>query len=217
MPLTPKQKKLFDMMHRGATESERNNAARILHKQGFDTMALVPASPSNGALVSIGNAVSGAAMAAPHPAAKVAGAVISGIVNNWDTIKDIAGTAYRGGKAAFNWIRSKFSKKKPKPKVPALPAPPSEVLSPAVMPPGTSMVVEQSLTPEETMVVKQASMYPAMFTTAMKRPNRSYESSLPLQSSLFTSARRRMGSNLGFFNNFVSPGRYRTRRTSRIY
>lgn len=179
-------------------------------------MALVPASPSSGALVSIGNTAAGAAMAAPHPAIKAAGAIIGGIVNNWDTIKDIAGSAYRGGKKAYEWFRGKFSKKKPKPKAPALPAP-SEVLPPAVMPPGTSMVVEQSLTPQETMVVKQASMYPTMFSTALRRPNRSYESSLPLQSSLFTSARRRMGSNLGYFNNFVSPGRYRVGRTSRIY
>ena len=179
-------------------------------------MALVPASPSSGALVSIGNTAAGAAMAAPHPAIKAAGAIIGGIVNNWDSIKDIAGTVYRGGKKAYEWFRGKFSKKKPKPKVPALPAP-SEVLSPAVMPPGASMVVEQSLTPQETMVVKQASMYPTMFSTALRHPNRSYESSLPLQSSLFTSARRRMGSNLGYFNNFVSPGRYRARRTSRIY
>lgn len=217
MPLTDKQKKLFEMMNRGATESERNNAARILQKQGFDTMALVPASPSNGALVAVGNTAAGAAMAAPHPAIKAAGAIIGGIVNNWDAIKDISGTVYRGGKKAFDWIRSKFSKKKSKPKTPALPAPPKEILSPAVMPPGTSMVVEQSLTPQETMVVKQASMYPTMFSTAAKRPNRSYESSLPLQSSLFTSARRRMGSNVGYFNNFISPSRYRTRKTSRIY
>ena len=204
------------MMHRGGTASERANAARKLQQQGFNTMALVPASPSSGALVSIGNTAAGAAMAAPHPAIKAAGAIIGGIVNNWDTIKDISGAVYRGGKKAYEWFRSKFSKKKPKPKTPALPAP-SEVLPPAVMPPGTSMVVEQSLTPQETMVVKQASMYPTMFSTALKRPNRSYESSLPLQSSLFTSARRRMGSNLGYFNNFVSPGSYRARRTSRIY
>lgn len=204
------------MMHRGGTASERANAARKLQQQGFNTMALVPASPSSSALVSIGNTAAGAAMAAPHPAIKAAGAIIGGIVNNWDTIKDIAGSAYRGGKKAYEWFRGKFSKKKPKPKAPALPAP-SEVLPPAVMPPGTSMVVEQSLTPQETMVVKQASMYPTMFSTALRRPNRSYESSLPLQSSLFTSARRRMGSNLGYFNNFVSPGRYRARSTSRIY
>ena len=204
------------MMHRGGTASERANAARKLQQQGFNTMALVPASPSSGALVSIGNTAAGAAMAAPHPAIKAAGAIIGGIVNNWDTIKDISGAVYRGGKKAYEWFRSKFSKKKPKPKAPALPAP-SEVLPPAVMPPGTSMVVEQSLTPQETMVVKQASMYPTMFSTALRSPNRSYESSLPLQSSLFTSARRRMGSNLGYFNNFVSPGRYRARRTSRIY
>ena len=204
------------MMHRGGTASERANAARKLQQQGFNTMALVPASPSSGALVSIGNTAAGAAMAAPHPAIKAAGAIIGGIVNNWDTIKDISGAVYRGGKKAYEWFRSKFSKKKPKPKTPALPAP-SEVLPPAVMPPGTSMVVEQSLTPQETMVVKQASMYPTMFSTALRHPNRSYESSLPLQSSLFTSARRRMGSNLGYFNNFVSPGRYRARRTSRIY
>ena len=204
------------MMHRGGTASERANAARKLQQQGFNTMALVPASPSSGALVSIGNTAAGAAMAAPHPAIKAAGAIIGGIVNNWDTIKDISGAVYRGGKKAYEWFRSKFSKKKPKPKAPALPAP-SEVLPPAVMPPGTSMVVEQSLTPQETMVVKQASMYPTMFSTALRHPNRSYESSLPLQSSLFTSARRRMGSNLGYFNNFVSPGRYRARRTSRIY
>ena len=204
------------MMHRGGTASERANAARKLQQQGFNTMALVPASPSSGALVSIGNTAAGAAMAAPHPAIKAAGAIIGGIVNNWDTIKDISGAVYRGGKKAYEWFRSKFSKKKPKPKTPALPAP-SEVLPPAVMPPGTSMVVEQSLTPQETMVVKQASMYPTMFSTALRRPDRSYESSLPLQSSLFTSARRRMGSNLGYFNNFVSPGRYRARRTSRIY
>ena len=216
MPLTERQKKLFEMMNRGGTASERANAARKLQQQGFNTMALVPASPSNGALVSIGNTAAGAAMAAPHPAIKAAGAIIGGIVNNWDSIKDIAGTVYRGGKKAYEWFRGKFSKKKPKPKTPALPAP-SEVLSPAVMPPGASMVVEQSLTPQETMVVKQASMYPTMFSTALRHPNRSYESSLPLQSSLFTSARRRMGSNLGYFNNFVSPGRYRVRRTSRIY
>lgn len=216
MPLTARQKKLFDMMNRGATEGERANAARILQKQGFDTMALVPASNTSNAVVAAGNTAAGVAMAAPHPAIKVAGAVIGGILNNWDSIKDIGKTIYSGGKKAYNWIRSKFSKKNPKPKVPALPAP-TEVLSPAVMPPGGSMIVEQSLTPQETEIVKQASMYPTMYSTAMKRPNRSYESSLPMQSSLFTSARRRMGSNLGYFNNFVSPGRYRTRRTSRIY
>ena len=67
MPLTERQKKLFEMMNRGGTASERANAARKLQQQGFNTMALVPASPSSGALVSIGNTAAGAAMAAPHP------------------------------------------------------------------------------------------------------------------------------------------------------
>src|SRR5574344_1422751 len=104
MPLTARQKKLFDMMNRGATEGERANAARILQKQGFDTMALVPASNTSNAVVAAGNTAAGVAMAAPHPAIKIAGAVIGGILNNWDSIKDIGKTIYSGGKKAYIWF-----------------------------------------------------------------------------------------------------------------
>lgn len=88
----------------------------------------------------------------------------------------------------------------------------------AVVAPGQGVIVSQSLSPAETTITEQASEYPNSFANLLvHNPNRSYEGTLPLRSSLFTSARRRMGSNAGVFDSFISPGRYHTRRSVRIY
>ena len=88
----------------------------------------------------------------------------------------------------------------------------------AVVAPGQGVIVSQSLSPAETTITEQASEYPNSFANLLVRnPSRSYEGTLPFRSSLFTSARRRMGSNAGVFDSFISPGRYRARRSVRIY
>lgn len=205
------------------------------------SQALVPYN-GGGAVSTVVDGAATAAMASPIPWMKVLGAGVNLVKDNWNWI----GPGLKKG-ASWLWdkVVGKFTKPKDvivKPKIKAItdavvdgingkitPGPkyakgliegPKDVvvLPSSVVAPGQGVVVTQSLSPAETIVTEQASEYPNSLANLLVRsPNRSYEGSLPLQSSLFTSARRRMGSNAGVFDSFISPGRYRARRSVRIY
>ena len=225
------------------TGPEAATARRRLQKLGYNvtskketSQALVPYN-GGGAVSTVVDGAATAAMASPVPWMKILGAGVNLVKNNWDWI----GPGIKKG-ASWLWdkVVGKFTKPKKdvivNPRLPGvlkpLPKPIQDainakikdvpkdivVLPSSVMEPGHGVVVTQSLSPAETMVTEQASVYPnSLANLLVRNPNRSYEGSLPMQSSLFTSARRRMGSNAGVFDSFISPGRYRARNSVRIY
>lgn len=225
------------------TGPEAATARRRLQKLGYNvtskketSQALVPYN-GGGAVSTVVDGAATAAMASPIPWMKVIGAGVDLVKNNWDWIGP---GIKKGASWLWNKVVGKFTKPKKdvivNPRLPGvvkpLPKPIKDainekikdvpkdivVLPSSVVAPGQGVVVAQSLSPAETMVTEQASVYPNSLANLLVRsPNRSYEGSLPLQSSLFTSARRRMGSNAGVFDSFISPGRYRARNSVRIY
>ena len=225
------------------TGPEAATARRRLQKLGYNvtskketSQALVPYN-GGGAVSTVVDGAATAAMASPIPWMKVLGAGVDLVKNNWDWIGP---GIKKGASWLWNKVVGKFTKPKQdvivNPRLPGalkpLPKPIQDainkkikdvpkdivVLPSSVVAPGQGVVVAQSLSPAETMVTEQASVYPnSLANLLVRNPNRSYEGSLPIQSSLFTSARRRMGSNAGVFDSFISPGRYRTRNSVRIY
>lgn len=208
-----KADKMYDMA-RGGSEAEKATALRWLRRHGYDapappardlnSQAVVPYSGKPNAL----DIVTTAGMAIPNPYIQGASMAYKFIRNNWGIIKPIAktvgGWVGKGVSKLWNWIKGKFTKKdKPKP----LPAPNKvEPLPPAVAP-DRPVIMDQTLNDVETDSVNQATEYPNSFANYIQRvPDRSYESALPFRSSLYTTARRRMGSNAAVFNTFVSPG-----------
>lgn len=242
MPSKSKIEKLTQMAQYG-TGPEAATARRRLQKLGYNvtskketSQALVPYS-GGGAVSTVVDGAATAAMASPIPWMKILGAGVDLVKNNWDWIGP---GIKKGASWLWNKVVGKFTKPKKdvivNPRLPGgvlpLPKPIKDaidakikdvpkdivVLPSSVVAPGQGVVVAQSLSPAETMVTEQASVYPnSLANLLVRNPNRSYEGSLPLQSSLFTSARRRMGSNAGVFDSFISPGRYRARRSVRIY
>lgn len=206
--------KMYDMARRGS-EAERATALRWLRRHGYDapappapelnSQALVPVSPKPNAL----DVAATAGAFVPNPYIQAASMAYNFVKNNWGTIKPIVTTVGgwigKGVSKLWNWIRGK---KNPKPK--PLPAPNKvEPLPPAVAP-NRPVVMDQTLNDIETDAVNQATQYPNSFSGYIQRiPDRSYEAMLPSRSSLYTTARRRMGSNAAVFNTFISPGRYR--------
>lgn len=242
MPSKSQIEKLTQMAQYG-TGPEAATARRRLQKLGYNvtskketSQALVPYN-GGGAVSTVVDGAATAAMASPIPWMKVLGAGVDLVKNNWDWIGP---GIKKGASWLWNKVVGKFTKPKKdvivNPRLPGvvkpLPKPIKDainekikdvpkdivVLPSSVVAPGQGVVVAQSLSPAETMVTEQASVYPNSLANLLVRsPNRSYEGSLPLQSSLFTSARRRMGSNAGVFDSFISPGRYRARNSVRIY
>lgn len=246
MPSKSKIEKLTQMAQYG-TGPEAATARRRLQKLGYNvtskketSQALVPYS-GGGAVSTVVDGAATAAMASPIPWMKILGAGVDLVKNNWDWIGP---GIKKGASWLWNKVVGKFTKPKKdvivNPRLPGiikpLPKPIKDaidakikaetkdvpkdivVLPSSVVAPGQGVVVAQSLSPAETMVTEQASVYPnSLANLLVRNPNRSYEGSLPMQSSLFTSARRRMGSNAGIFDSFISPGRYRARRSVRIY
>ncbi len=242
MPSKSQIEKLTQMAQYG-TGPEAATARRRLQKLGYNvtskketSQALVPYS-GGGAVSTVVDGAATAAMASPIPWMKVLGAGVDLVKNNWDWIGP---GIKKGASWLWNKVVGKFTKPKQdvivNPRLPGalkpLPKPIQDainkkikdvpkdivVLPSSVVAPGQGVVVAQSLSPAETMVTEQASVYPnSLANLLVRNPNRSYEGSLPLQSSLFTSARRRMGSNAGVFDSFISPGRYRARNSVRIY
>ena len=225
------------------TGPEAATARRRLQKLGYNvtskketSQALVPYN-GGGAVSTVVDGAATAAMASPIPWMKVIGAGVDLVKNNWDWIGP---GIKKGASWLWNKVVGKFTKPKNdvivNPRLPGalkpLPKPIQDainakikdvpkdvvVLPSSVVAPGQGVVVAQSLSPAETMVTEQASVYPnSLANLLVRNPNRSYEGSLPIHSSLFTSARRRMGSNAGVFDSFISPGRYRARNSVRIY
>lgn len=242
MPSKSQIEKLTQMAQYG-TGPEAATARRRLQKLGYNvtskketSQALVPYN-GGGAVSTVVDGAATAAMASPIPWMKVIGAGVDLVKNNWDWIGP---GIKKGASWLWNKVVGKFTKPKKDvivtPRLPGiikpLPKPIKDaidakikaetkdivVLPSSVVAPGQGVVVAQSLSPAETMVTEQASVYPnSLANLLVRNPNRSYEGSLPIQSSLFTSARRRMGSNAGVFDSFISPGRYRARRSVRIY
>ena len=246
MPSKSKIEKLTQMAQYG-TGPEAATARRRLQKLVYNvnskketSQALVPYS-GGGAVSTVVDGAATAAMASPIPWMKILGAGVDLVKNNWDWIGP---GIKKGASWLWNKVVGKFTKPKKdvivNPRLPGiikpLPKPIKDaidakikaetkdvpkdivVLPSSVVAPGQGVVVAQSLSPAETMVTEQASVYPnSLANLLVRNPNRSYEGSLPLQSSLFTSARRRMGSNAGIFDSFISPGRYHARRSVRIY
>ena len=246
MPSKSQIEKLTQMAQYG-TGPEAATARRRLQKLGYNvtskketSQALVPYN-GGGAVSTVVDGAATAAMASPIPWMKILGAGVDLVKNNWDWIGP---GIKKGASWLWNKVVGKFTKPKKdvivNPRLPGgvlpLPKPIKDaidakikaetkdvpkdivVLPSSVVAPGQGVVVAQSLSPAETMVTEQASVYPnSLANLLVRNPNRSYEGSLPLQSSLFTSARRRMGSNAGVFDSFISPGRYRTRNSVRIY
>ena len=242
MPSKSQIEKLTQMAQYG-TGPEAATARRRLQKLGYNvtskketSQALVPYN-GGGAVSTVVDGAATAAMASPIPWMKVLGAGVDLVKNNWDWIGP---GIKKGASWLWNKVVGKFTKPKQdvivNPRLPGalkpLPKPIQDainkkikdvpkdivVLPSSVVAPGQGVVVAQSLSPAETMVTEQASVYPnSLANLLVRNPNRSYEGSLPIQSSLFTSARRRMGSNAGVFDSFISPGRYRTRNSVRIY
>ena len=242
MPSKSQIEKLTHMAQYG-TGPEAATARRRLQKLGYNvtskketSQALVPYN-GGGAVSTVVDGAATAAMASPIPWMKVLGAGVDLVKNNWDWIGP---GIKKGASWLWNKVVGKFTKPKKdvivNPRLPGalkpLPKPIQDainekikdvpkdivVLPSSVVAPGQGVVVAQSLSPAETMVTEQASVYPnSLANLLVRNPNRSYEGSLPIQSSLFTSARRRMGSNAGVFDSFISPGRYRARNSVRIY
>ena len=242
MPSKSQIEKLTQMAQYG-TGPEAATARRRLQKLGYNvtskketSQALVPYN-GGGAVSTVVDGAAPAALASPIPWMKVLGAGVDLVKNNWDWIGP---GIKKGASWLWNKVVGKFTKPKKdvivNPRLPGalkpLPKPIQDainekikdvpkdivVLPSSVVAPGQGVVVAQSLSPAETMVTEQASVYPnSLANLLVRNPNRSYEGSLPIQSSLFTSARRRMGSNAGVFDSFISPGRYRARNSVRIY
>lgn len=242
MPSKSQIEKLTQMAQYG-TGPEAATARRRLQKLGYNvtskketSQALVPYN-GGGAVSTVVDGAATAAMASPIPWMKVIGAGVDLVKNNWDWIGP---GIKKGASWLWNKVVGKFTKPKNdvivNPRLPGalkpLPKPIQDainakikdvpkdvvVLPSSVVAPGQGVVVAQSLSPAETMVTEQASVYPnSLANLLVRNPNRSYEGSLPIHSSLFTSARRRMGSNAGVFDSFISPGRYRARNSVRIY
>ena len=223
MPSKSKIEKLTQMAQYG-TGPEAATARRRLQKLGYNvtskketSQALVPYS-GGGAVSTVVDGAATAAMASPIPWMKVIGAGVDLVKNNWDWIGP---GIKKGASWLWNKVVGKFTKPKKdvivNPRLPGiikpLPKPIKDaidakikaetkdvpkdivVLPSSVVAPGQGVVVAQSLSTAETMVTEQASVYPnSLANLLVRNPNRSYEGSLPMQSSLFTSARRRSGS-----------------------